>query len=80
MMTDAEQAPNGARLRATPITITEAKRFVARFHRHRVPPQGALFAVGRLDPDSVEATGAWQVTDVGRKAVEIDFMPDGGEA
>ena len=32
-------------LRAEPCTITDAKRFVKRFHRHHKPPQGGLFAV-----------------------------------
>lgn len=29
-----------------PITIADAKRLVARIHRHHKPPQGGLFAVG----------------------------------
>lgn len=30
----------------TPLTLTEAKAFVAREHRHHQPPQGGLFAIG----------------------------------
>jgi len=33
-------------LRLCSVNITEAKRFVARFHRHHRPPQGALASVG----------------------------------
>ena len=33
------------RLVIVPCTITEAKEFVRRHHRHHIPPQGALFAV-----------------------------------
>jgi hypothetical protein len=33
-------------MRLVPMTITEAKQFVAVFHRHNKPPVGALFAVG----------------------------------
>ena len=40
-------------LRLEPVTITEAKRFVARFHRHHNPPQGALFAVGAGDGEQL---------------------------
>lgn len=29
-----------------PMTISDAKEFVAQHHRHHKPPQGALFAVG----------------------------------
>lgn len=29
-----------------PITITQAKQFIAIHHRHHLPPQGALFAIG----------------------------------
>jgi hypothetical protein len=32
-----------------PVTIDEAKRFVARLHRHNKPPAGAKFAVGVAD-------------------------------
>ena len=32
-----------------PITIAEAKEFVARYHRHHKPPQGAKFAIGCTD-------------------------------
>jgi hypothetical protein len=34
-----------------PITITEAKAFVARFHRHNAPPESGLFAVACSDDD-----------------------------
>ena len=40
-------------LRLEPITISEAKRFVKRFHRHHEPPQGALCAVGASDGDQI---------------------------
>ena len=36
-----------------PVTISEAKRFVKRFHRHHLPPQGALFAIGAGDGDKI---------------------------
>lgn len=34
------------RLRAVPVTIAEAKAFVAFTHRHHIPPVGARFALG----------------------------------
>ena len=34
---------------AVPITQKEAKEFVANFHRHNKPPQGALFCVAASD-------------------------------
>lgn len=33
-------------MKLVPISIREAKRFVAHHHRHHRPPQGALFAIG----------------------------------
>lgn len=38
-------------LRLMPCTITEARVFVGRHHRHNLPPQGGLFAVGISDED-----------------------------
>lgn len=35
-----------------PVTITEAKVFVANFHRHNKAPQGGLFAVGAAHSDN----------------------------
>jgi hypothetical protein len=32
-----------------PVTLTDAKAFVARHHRHSEPPQSGLFAVGAVD-------------------------------
>ncbi len=34
---------------AVPVAISEAKSFVANFHRHNKPPAGGLFAVGASD-------------------------------
>ena len=36
-----------------PISISDAKLFVARVHRHHLPPQGALFAVAVARADEV---------------------------
>jgi len=33
-------------LEIVPMTISDAKEFVAQHHRHHQPPQGALFAIG----------------------------------
>lgn len=33
-------------LRLRPVTISEAKVWVSKYHRHNLPPVGALFAVG----------------------------------
>jgi len=33
-------------MRLRPVTLTEARRFVAEHHRHNQPPQGWLFGVG----------------------------------
>lgn len=40
-------------LQLTPITITEAKAFVAQHHRHHNPAVSALFAVAVSDGDTV---------------------------
>lgn len=37
-----------ANLKLTPVTISAAKHFVAKLHRHNKPPQGGLFAVGAV--------------------------------
>jgi hypothetical protein len=36
-------------LTAVPMTLTEAREFVANFHRHNKAPQGGLYAVGVSD-------------------------------
>jgi hypothetical protein len=33
-----------------PITLREARAYVARHHRHHRPPQGGIFAIGVTDP------------------------------
>ena len=40
-----------SRLTIVPVTIRQAKAFVALHHRHHVPPAGAKFALGVTDPD-----------------------------
>jgi hypothetical protein len=40
-----------SRLCVAPITITAAREWVARHHRHNQPPQGALFAVAVVDAE-----------------------------
>jgi hypothetical protein len=42
-------------LKLQPITLREARAFVARVHRHHRPPQGGLFAVGASEDDVVRA-------------------------
>lgn len=39
------------RLRVRPVTISDARRFVGRLHRHNLPPRGGLFATGIEDDD-----------------------------
>lgn len=36
-----------------PVTISDAKEFVAQHHRHHRPPQGALFAIGAAEADEM---------------------------
>lgn len=36
---------SGARLSLCPVTLREARAFVAQHHRHHEPPQGGLFAI-----------------------------------
>ena len=38
-----------------PITLKEARAFVAQVHRHHPPPQGGLFAVAAADGDVIRA-------------------------
>ena len=38
-----------------PVTLREARAFVAQHHRHHEPPQGGLFAVGLEDGDAIVA-------------------------
>lgn len=40
-------------LRITPVTLREARAFVAAHHRHHRPPQGGLFAVGASAADEI---------------------------
>ena len=41
--------PEGAvRLEVAPVTLREARAFVARHHRHHRPPQGGLFALAAV--------------------------------
>ncbi len=40
-------------LDVVPMTLTEAKAFVAAHHRHHPPPQGGLFAIGAAREGSV---------------------------
>lgn len=39
-------------MRLTPCSVSDARRFVAAFHRHNRPPAGGVFAVG-LEHDAV---------------------------
>lgn len=55
-----------------PVTLREARAFVAAWHRHHAPPQGGLFAIGagRVEDDEISA-----VAIVGRpvaRALAID--------
>lgn len=38
-------------LAVCPVTLTEARAFVGKHHRHNLPPQGWLFGVGLTDGD-----------------------------
>lgn len=40
-----------------PCFITDAKRFVARHHRHNLPPVSGLFAVGLMEDGELVAVG-----------------------
>jgi hypothetical protein len=40
-------------LRVTPVTLTEAKTFVTKHHRHHPAPQGGLFAIAASYDDTV---------------------------
>lgn len=40
-------------LYAVPVKLSEAREFVANFHRHNRPPVGGLFAVGASDGDGL---------------------------
>jgi hypothetical protein len=40
-------------LTVVPMTLREADAFVAREHRHHKPPQGALFAIGAAEAETV---------------------------
>jgi len=46
-------ASSSARVRLSPLTIGEAKAYVARHHRHRGEPTGALFAIGVAAEDRI---------------------------
>jgi hypothetical protein len=41
------------RLTLCPMTLREARAFVARLHRHHKAPAGGLFAIGAANPDGV---------------------------
>lgn len=40
-------------LRLCPISITDAKLYVSKYHRHNLPPVGALFAIGVENGDGL---------------------------
>jgi hypothetical protein len=40
-------------LRIVPVTLAEAKAFVAAWHRHHAPPAAARFTLGVADGDGV---------------------------
>lgn len=44
-------------LELQPLTLKEASKLVARWHRHHKPPQGGLFAIGVYKPDANEPCG-----------------------
>jgi hypothetical protein len=41
------------KLEVVPMTLREARRFVAEHHRQHKPPQGGLFAIGASDGDAI---------------------------
>lgn len=51
---DGMKTPTGIEvLFVQPITLREARAYVAKEHRHHKPPQGGLFAVGACDGNKV---------------------------
>lgn len=40
-------------MKVIPISISEANKFVANFHRHNKPVQGAKFAIGASDGEKL---------------------------
>ncbi len=40
-------------MRLVPVTISDARAFVAEYHRHNKPPLGGLFAIGLADADEL---------------------------
>ena len=40
-------------LEVVPMTLTEAKAYVAEHHRHHKPPQGGLFAIGASNGEEI---------------------------
>jgi hypothetical protein len=40
-------------LEVVPMTLTEAKAYVAEHHRHHKPPQGGLFAIGASNGEQI---------------------------
>jgi len=53
MTTALRAATRGMTLEVVPMTLTEAKAYVAEHHRHHGPPQGGLFAIGASDGESI---------------------------
>lgn len=51
-----------------PLTLKEARRFVAKHHRHHKAPQGGLFAIGCVSGESDEPCG---VVIVGRPVARM---------
>lgn len=69
-MTRLAAAP--ASLLLAPITLREARAFVARLHRHHAPPQGGIFAIAVAD----SACRVRGVAIVGRPVSRV--LQDGG--
>lgn len=57
-----------SRLALRPISISAAKEYVARWHRHSSVPQGGLFAIACTLPDALEPCG---VAIIGRPVARL---------
>ncbi|HEX6924260.1 MAG TPA: XF1762 family protein [Longimicrobiaceae bacterium] len=57
-----------SRLQLVPITIREANRYVARWHRHARPTHGGICAIGAQRPGAVDLCG---VAIIGRPVARL---------
>lgn len=83
-MTDLAASLGAQRLRLVPITLREARRFIAEHHRHNEPPRGWRAGVGLHDGERLVGVGVLsrpmaRMSDDGKTAEVVRVATDGSK-